>query len=180
MGLTNSIVLFVAIVAVAILAYEHLPQISDYLDSQKITELQGSLLTQGASDTTITPQSQSSTPTDELIAKCTKSFNECVDIATTKYDGFHVSILKIEKFSDSTNASEFDEANEFYNTWKGPNQFGLSIVVDNVIAANHDEILPIVLFATKIQGSNGQLPYVAVCGKNGELKSIVKTQMLCG
>lgn len=111
---------------------------------------------------------------DPLISKCKSSFNICKDVSTQKYD-MTISLIKAEKFSDSSNAEEF------YNTWKSPLQMGLKFELTGFSYNKEvEDYLPIVLLASKVRGPEGQIPVVLVCDSNGNLIKHSKSQLLCG
>lgn len=115
-----------------------------------------------------------STYEDPLLTKCKTSYNSCKSIATQKYD-ISISLIKSEKFNDKSSAEEF------YNTWKSPLQFGLKYELGGYSSNNDIEnYLPIVLFASKVSGQGGQLPVVLICNSDGNLISSSKSQLLCG
>jgi len=114
------------------------------------------------------------TKENELITKCKQSYETCKDISTQKYD-MSISLLKVEKFEDK------DDAMEFYNTWKSPLQAGLDTEL-RLYDFNTpiEDYFPVVLFASKVRGSEGALPVVLICFKEGELAKSSKGQLLCG
>jgi len=111
---------------------------------------------------------------DELITKCTNSYNDCVNILTKKYDT-PVTVLKKEKFSNK------DDASNFYNTWKGLAQTNLILEYGLLEGGNNiDNDFPMVLFALKLRGAGGSIPMVIMCNKNGELLKSSKMSLACG
>lgn len=115
-----------------------------------------------------------STYEDPLITKCKASYNSCKDVSTQKYD-LSISLIKTEKFEDKS------KAQEFYNTWKGPLQMGLDTEL-TLFDYNKkvEDFIPLVLFATKVRGPEGQIPVVLICDKNGDLIKFSKSALLCG
>ena len=95
---------------------------------------------------------------DELINKCMKSFENCKDIATQKYD-MSISLLKVEKFEEKS------KANEFYKTWEG------LLFLESIVPIDD---LPTVLFATQVRDSQGALPHIFICNKEGDLINLSK------
>ncbi len=118
-------------------------------------------------ESNINTQTQSSpAKQDELITKCMKSFDECKDISTQKYD-VSITLIKAQEFNN------IDEADKFYNTWRGPgpsNNFH-----DNAI----ENFFPIVLLATRIRNKEETLPLVVTCNKDGMTK-VSKLLLQCG
>ncbi len=112
---------------------------------------------------------------DSLISKCRQSFESCKDIATQKYD-MSISLLKVEKFEEKI------KAEEFYETWKSPLQMGLETELKFYSNYNTpiESNFPVVLFASKVRGSQGALPTVLICNKEGDLVKFSKQQLLCG
>ena len=113
---------------------------------------------------------------DELITKCKQSYEFCKEISTQKYD-MSISLLKVEKFEEKV------KAEEFYETWKGPLQIGLETelkLYNDYWNTPIESIFPLVLFASKVRGSQGALPVVLICSKEGELVKSSKGQLLCG
>ena len=112
---------------------------------------------------------------DPLVSNCTTSLNTCKDILNKKY-GASFSIIEKEKFDDN------DKAKEFYTTWKGILQvdldtsLGLYTNFNTSIESNY----PLVIFALKVRGQEGQTPLVAICDKSGEITKFTKQQLLCG
>jgi len=111
---------------------------------------------------------------DSLVSKCESSYNTCRDISIQKYD-ISISLIKAEKFTNKA------EAEEFYNIWKGPLQFRLET---EIIGWGHnkkiEDSFPVVLFALKTKGPEGQLPVVLVCDNSGNLIKHSRSQLLCG
>jgi len=98
---------------------------------------------------------------DELIEKCSQSYDNCVKIATTKFDALSVSLIKMEKFGNE------EKAEEFLSTWHTMTvqPLGLWYYVDNGSFGGHVEesFFPMVLIAAKMTGPTGQVPVVLVC-----------------
>jgi len=115
-----------------------------------------------------------STYEDSLITKCKASYNSCKDVSTQKYD-LSISLIKTEKFEDKS------KAQEFYNTWKGPLQMGIDTELTLFdFDKKVEDYLPLVLFAIKVRGPEGQVPVVLICDKNGDLVKFSKSALLCG
>lgn len=109
---------------------------------------------------------------DPLISQCTNAFNECKSIYEQKYDSI-ISIIKIEKFNDSSKAIEF------YKTWEYGAQGGLELDENLLFGDSVENHLPMVIFATQHNSPNyGKYPFVYVCDKTGNLMSRSKS-LLC-
>jgi len=170
-------IIFIVLVLMAVYLFYFQPQILRTI-SGRVTNILGDLKT----NTNVNPTSQISVPVeDELIVKCRQSYDNCKEIATQKYD-VSISLIKIEKFEDKSNAEEF------YNTWKGPiqiGQFGLdwdlmSSYPDNPNTTPIENYFPVVLLALKVTNPQGQLPLVVVCDNSGNLVKASKNQLQCG
>ena len=127
------------------------------------------------------PSQISAPKEDTLISKCQRSFDNCKNISTQKYD-ISVSLIKIEKFEGKS------EADEFYNTWKSPLQMGLDNEFMDLNLFDYEtgemppleSYFPLVLFASKVRGLKGQTPVVLICDKGGNLIKQSKQQLGCG
>ncbi|OGJ12823.1 hypothetical protein A3K82_00715 [Candidatus Pacearchaeota archaeon RBG_19FT_COMBO_34_9] len=89
---------------------------------------------------------------DSMIKQCKIEFNRCKEVAEAKYDTFSLSLIKIEKFINMENATEF------YNTWNFA-----------VLQSYHNlpNDFPYVLMAVKISSSEGSMSMVRKCDENG-------------
>ncbi len=111
---------------------------------------------------------QTLTAQDPVITACTQSFNDYKETTSKKY-GYSLSLIEMERFDN------FSEANEFYDTWRDPMQLELTTYLRTFgkIDAKSKDSYPLVLFASKLEISNGvnvvQVPIVIVCDKNGKL-----------
>lgn len=108
---------------------------------------------------------------DNLMSKCEEAFNTCIDVASKKY-GIRINLIEKLKVTDN------DEANEFYDTWKGPFQLGLTYSV-NGYTGNKDINYPLVLFATSAIGPMGQIPVVVICTSSGDITSEGRDSLGC-
>lgn len=99
-----------------------------------------------------------------LISSCKRSFNECVDISTKKYD-ISISLLEIQEFNNK------EDAEDFYNTWKGFLEFYSPL---------DEEKYPLVLLALTIKNPQTKMPFVVVCNQQGELTQSSKERLFCG
>jgi len=97
--------------------------------------------------------------------------NTCIDVASKKY-GIRINLIEKLKVTDN------DEANEFYDTWKGPFQLGLTYSV-NGYTGNKDINYPLVLFATSAIGPMGQIPVVVICTSSGDITSEGRDSLGC-
>lgn len=112
---------------------------------------------------------------DPLVNQCVDAFEECIDIATTKYSTLSIKILKYEKFNSK------EPALEFFNTWSNPMQKSINPLT-------HQEgdwrpwgnvTYPIVLFSTRVNYDGTENPAVAICNSDGRLQTITKTGYMC-
>lgn len=113
-----------------------------------------------------TPQAEKE---DSLLKECKSSFEQCKEITNAKYD-ISISIIKIEKFANEENATDF------YNTWKGPFQIPLQYLLERI---EQGKSFPVVLFAVKVSGKLGDLPAVIICDKDGNIIRPSKDELQC-
>ncbi len=99
---------------------------------------------------------------DPLISKCLGDFKNLQRISQQKY-GISISIITYEKFENVV------EAETFFDTWKT----FLQVPVD--ISAQK---FPLVLFAIKLKGPQGQLSTVLVCDNSGTLIEASRKELL--
>jgi len=112
---------------------------------------------------------------DPLVEQCTNSFEECLDIATTKYTSLSVKILKTEKFNDK------ESALEFFNTWSNPMQKTMNPInhQDTNWKTYGNVTYPVVLFSTRVNYEGVENPAVAICNSDGKLQATTKIGYMC-
>lgn len=113
--------------------------------------------------------------TDPLIKECLVSFNQCKDIAITKYNSLSIKILQIEKFENK------ESAKIFYERWSNPmgKVSSISIFGDYSEMGIESKLdYPIVLIATNTKAEE-ENPIVAICNSNGELTKFTKQLFVC-
>lgn len=110
-----------------------------------------------------------------LIKNCRLSYDECVYVATQKFD-WSVTLIKAEKFEEIT------KANEFYKTWASLQLVTRGFNLSNLSVEELE--FPVVLFAVKLKGKIfepvGQLTVVLICDKSGRLTNSSKIELSCG
>lgn len=112
---------------------------------------------------------------DQLISKCRNSFNECVGIYNKKF-GLSVFVSQIEQVSN------LNEANKFYDIWKGRledyNRIGKLIREREINDTGFPQTL--IAYSIKWPDKNVKLPSLVTCNQGGELIQSSKTQLSCG
>ena len=112
---------------------------------------------------------------DSLVSKCTSSFNECKEISELKSNN-KISSLKVSKFE------EISKAREFYKTWSDVFLASYGLDYAFVFSPNSEieDSFPLVLFAVKVDyPQQGQIPYVLVCDKEGNLIEFSRLVLSC-
>lgn len=108
-----------------------------------------------------------SNPSNPTISQCKKEFNDCARISYQK-GVFNAKILKIQNFTD------INEAQTFFNTWKGftqPNSKGIL-----------PEKTPFILIASRVTSITDEkyiLSLVMSCDENGHLSYLAKQNLGC-
>lgn len=156
----NAIIIFLVIVII-ILGYFLLTK-----DKSNVSDN----LNQNSSNTNTQPVDNT------LIKKCTDSFNACKEVIQTKY-GYKVTLNKMQEFDN------YEDANEFYNTWKSYFDTGLpSLFSENPYSFDKEQLVednfPIILIAMSREDVN-KIPSVIGCGNDGKLTSYSRTFVQC-
>lgn len=112
---------------------------------------------------------------DPLIISCMTTFNECKKIVEAKNTNEKLTIIKIEKFNDRTNASQY------WRTWQDNDLNPFSGDRDDIFIT--DSNFPVVLIAVNFKTDYGSQKFedsmVAVCLNNSQLTERTKTLFSC-
>lgn len=107
---------------------------------------------------------------DPLTSQCKEDLNYYYGIARKKF-GYSLSFIEIKKVENLEEAKEF---NYLYG----------SILSSNMDIMGQDSYYtkkleyPLVLFAVKMSGEGGELPFVLVCENNGKLTKATQSVLL--
>lgn len=114
---------------------------------------------------------------DDLMNKCTDSFNECRSIGESKYGG-SVKLLKKTRFEEPS------KAEEFFNVWKGQTQIDFDYEtkwIEKYYPLKELQLeYPAILFAISVKNQDSQAPYVIFCDAQGNLFMTSKKALTCG